>query len=87
MTNPPHSMPGRLHTDAPRIFISYARKDGKEFALELHRRLTEEHGFSLWQDLADMEGGKDWWQQIYEALTGGQVEYLVLVMTPAADNY
>ena len=65
----------------PRIFISYARTDGESFAKELRRRLRE-HGFSLWQDRTEMEGGKDWWQQIVEALD--HVEYLLLVMTPAA---
>src|SRR5574338_577406 len=64
----------------PRVFISYARSDGEAIAKELRRRL-EQH-FTLWQDRAEMEGGKDWWQQIVEAL--GHVEYLVLVMTPAA---
>ena len=67
---------------APRIFVSYARSDGKEIAAELRRRLQDEHGFPLWQDLADMEGGKDWWLQITEAID--HVEFLVLVMTPAA---
>jgi TIR domain/NB-ARC domain/APAF-1 helical domain/WD domain, G-beta repeat len=67
---------------APRIFVSYARSDGKEFATELRRRLQDEHGFPLWHDLADMEGGKDWWQQITEAID--HVEFLVLVMTSAA---
>ena len=67
---------------APRIFVSYARSDGKAFAAELRRRLQDEHGFPLWQDLADMEGGKDWWLQITDAID--HVEFLVLVMTSAA---
>ncbi|HNP28627.1 MAG TPA: TIR domain-containing protein, partial [Nitrospirales bacterium] len=65
----------------PRIFLSYARKDGEVFARDLRQKLTD-HGFSLWQDRTQMEGGKDWWDQILEALK--QVEYLVLVMTEAA---
>jgi hypothetical protein len=32
---------------------------GRKLATELRRRLQDEHGFPLWQDLADMEGGKD----------------------------
>ena len=67
---------------APRIFVSYARSDGKEIAAELRRRLQDEHGFPLWQDLADLEGGKDWWLQITDAID--HVEFLVLVMTSAA---
>ena len=39
----------------PRIFVSYARSDGKTFAAELRDRLQ----FPLWQDLVDLEGGKD----------------------------
>jgi WD40 repeat protein len=70
-----------LEAGHPRIFVSYARSDGTALARELRRRLSE-HGFSLWQDVADMEGGKDWWHQITEAIR--RVEYLVLVMTPAA---
>ncbi len=67
---------------APRIFVSYARSDGKEIAAELRRRLQDDHGFPLWQDLADLEGGRDWWLQITDAID--HVEFLVLVMTPAA---
>jgi hypothetical protein len=44
----------------PRIFVSYARSDGGALSHALHRRLEQEAGFSLWQDLADLEGGKDW---------------------------
>jgi hypothetical protein len=66
----------------PRIFVSYARSDGKAFASALRRRLQDEHGFPLWQDLADMEGGRDWWLQITDAID--RTEYLVLVMTPRA---
>ena len=39
-------------------------------------------GFSPWHDCQDMAGGRDWWRQITEAID--RVEYLVLVMTPAA---
>ena len=66
---------------APRIFVSYARSDGKEIAAELRRRLQAE-GFALLQDLTDLEGGKDWWRQITGVID--QIEYLLLVMTPNA---
>ena len=65
----------------PRIFVSYARSDGKAFARRLSERLRAE-GFSLWRDLADMEGGRDWWQQIEEAIRA--IEYLILVITAAS---
>ena len=50
-------------------------------AAELRRRLQAE-GFALWQDLTDMEGGRDWWRQITGVID--QIEYLLLVMTPNA---
>src|SRR5206468_5731636 len=65
----------------PHVFISYARTDGELFATDLRKRLEAEH-IPLWQDRVDLEGGKDWWLQITEALE--KVEFLVLVMTPAA---
>lgn len=65
----------------PRVFISYARTDGEPFATRLRQRLEAEH-IPLWQDRVGLEGGKDWWLQITDALE--KVEFLVLVMTPAA---
>src|SRR3989440_3743744 len=67
--------------ESPRVFISYARADGEQFATDLRQRLLAEH-IPLWQDRVGMEGGTDWWQQITQALD--HVEFLVLVMTPAA---
>jgi hypothetical protein len=67
----------------PRVFLSYARKDGEAFATNLRRRLQEEESeITLWQDRAEMEGGVGWWKQIEEALD--HVRFLVIVMTPAA---
>jgi hypothetical protein len=65
----------------PRVFISYARSDGETFATGLRERLERER-ISLWQDRVKMEGGRDWWLQIVEALD--HVEFMALVMTPAA---
>ena len=62
------------------IFLSYARSDGEDFAREVRTRLEGEQ-FSLWQDRVSMEGGRDWWLQIVEALD--HVEFMVLLMTPA----
>ena len=39
-----------------RIFISYSRKDGAEFADSLRQRLQREN-LSVWQDLITLEGG------------------------------
>jgi hypothetical protein len=76
-------MSGESFTPKPTAFISYARKDGEEFATNLRKRLKEEEPeITLWQDRAEMEGGVGWWKQIEEALD--QVRFLVIVMTPAA---
>jgi hypothetical protein len=76
-------MPASKNTavGSPRVFISYARADGEQFAADLRQRL-QATSIPLWQDRIGMEGGKDWWQQITEALD--HVEFMVLVMTPAA---
>src|SRR4051812_13973033 len=67
----------------PRVFLSYARKDGEAFATALRRRLaTEEPEITLWQDRVALEGGVGWWTQIEAALD--QVKFLVIVMTPQA---
>jgi WD40 repeat protein len=66
---------------APRVFLSYARDDGETFATELRQRLESEH-IPLWQDRVGLEGGRDWWLQIVEALD--RVEFMLMVMTPAA---
>src|SRR5215217_7548212 len=63
------------------VFISYARSDGATFADLLRRRLDDEY-IPLWQDRVGMEGGRDWWLQITEALD--RVEFMALVITPNA---
>jgi WD40 repeat protein len=76
-------MPSNLKPITARsgVFISYARSDGEEFADRLRQRLESE-GIPLWQDRVGMEGGRDWWLQITEALD--QVEFMTLVITPKA---
>ena len=63
------------------VFISYARSDGEEFANVLRHRLETEN-IPLWQDRVGMEGGRDWWLQITEALD--LVQFMALVITPSA---
>lgn len=71
-----------MGSQAPRIFISYARADAKQVAREIQNRLEVEHGFSLWRDLSDLEGGSDWQAEVERAIDA--VEFLVLVVTPCA---
>jgi TIR domain-containing protein/NB-ARC domain-containing protein len=63
------------------VFISYARSDGEAFAHRLRQQL-EKQNIRLWQDRVGMEGGRDWWLQIAEALDN--VAFMTLVMTPNA---
>jgi WD40 repeat protein len=76
-------MPSNRKPIKPRkgVFISYARNDGGKFAKRLRQRLDGE-GVPLWRDREGMEGGRDWWLQITEALD--QVEFMALVITPMA---
>jgi len=66
-----------------RTFISYSRKDGADFAAQL-RRDPERKGFSIWQDLVALEGGRDWWTQIKGALKSKALQHLILAVTPRA---
>ena len=61
------------------VFISYARSDGEAFAHRLREQL-EKQNIRLWQDRVALEGGRDWWMQITEALE--HVRFLALVVTP-----
>jgi hypothetical protein len=69
--------------DQARIFISYSRKDGAEFAANLRNRLISQD-LSVWQDIITLEGGRDWWSQIEEALRSKTLQHFILVVTPAA---
>ena len=66
-----------------RIFISYSRKDGAEFAANLRKRLQKQD-LSIWQDLIALEGGRDWWSQIEDALKSKVLQHSIFVITPAA---
>jgi WD40 repeat protein len=64
--------------------ISYARSDGEEFSQKINDLLVR-NGIPVWQDkigAIGMEGGKDWWQQITQAIN--KVEFIVLVATTAS---
>ena len=47
------------------VFLSYARKDGEEFAAMLRERLREKApDIVLKQDRLVLEGGVGWWKQL-----------------------
>ena len=66
----------------PRVFISYSRQDGYEFAQKL-RMLLIERGLLLYHDINDLQGNLgDWGRQIEAAIKA--VEHVVLILTPKA---
>src|SRR5271166_4018993 len=66
-----------------RVFVSYSRKDGARFAKRLREKLGK-HDLSVWQDIVALEGGRDWWSQIEDALRSKELQHFILVVTPAA---
>jgi WD40 repeat protein len=72
-----------LDQRSDRIFISYSRKDGAKFAAGLRKRLLHQN-LSIWQDIIALEGGRDWWSQIEDALKSKALQHFVLIVTPAA---
>src|SRR5271165_7501713 len=66
-----------------RIFVSYSRKDGAAFAADLRSKLLR-NDLSVWQDIVALEGGRDWWSQIEEAIRSKTLQHFVPVVTPAA---
>lgn len=49
----------------PRTFISYARRDGRDFAEAFERR-TADAGLTAWRDMKSVEGGGDIRQQVLQ---------------------
>jgi len=62
------------------VFISYERRNGREFAAELRAELAPT--FHIWQDVVALQGGEGWWEQIKAAIEG--IDTLVLVITERA---
>jgi hypothetical protein len=56
---------GLSHLAAPHFYF-IAWSDGEQFARNLRNKLEQK--LALWQDRTEMEGGKNWWNQIEEAL-------------------
>ena len=80
LSSPP-TPPVPKPNSATRIFLSYALKDGTEAAARLRSDLMSA-GFSVWQDIEDMQGGKAWKAQLRQALR--EVDAVVVLLTPEA---
>ena len=65
------------------VFVSYSRKDGAAFAASLREKLLKQD-LSVWQDIVALEGGRDWWSQIEDALRSKALQHFILVVTPAS---
>ncbi len=65
-------------SEQPRVFISYARKDGVALAQHLQKDLKEQ-GFDAWLDTQRIAGGAVWTDVIESALD--QAEYVVALLT------
>jgi WD40 repeat protein len=68
-------------TAAPRIFISYARKDGRALALRLQERLRDA-GQTAWLDTSEIDGGGSWGGDIERAIDG--CETLLALLSPGS---
>ena len=66
-----------MTTNDLRIFISYAREDGRELAIRLRDDLTSS-GYSVWLDVSEIAGGASWSQEIEEAIEGCDIALALL---------
>jgi len=64
-----------------RVFLSYARSDGSTSVTCLHDEL-QRAGFSVWMDVAALEGTSAWREQLRTALRN--TDALIVLMTPGA---
>ena len=69
------------HAENAQIFISYARRDGRDLAAGL-RQTLDAQGFPIWQDVVAMGGGDEWWPQIAHAIENARC--MVLILTDGA---
>ncbi|MBI4910160.1 MAG: TIR domain-containing protein [Acidobacteria bacterium] len=66
-----------------RVFISYAVRDGADFARQFRHRLhTADPMLPVWQDIVALRGGDTWRNAIFRALD--QVDCVALILTPLA---
>lgn len=64
-----------------KIFISYARKDGHDLALQLQTSLIHLK-YDVWLDTSEIEGGDDWGGCIESAIDSCHI--LLALMSPAS---
>lgn len=67
-------------TDRYQIFISYARKDGAEFASRLFREL-QSTGHAPWLDEEHLKAGMNWGKDIEQAIN--ECDFLLAILTRA----
>ena len=61
----------------PRIFISYAHRDGGELAACVHRDLTAA-GFDAWRNVRQLLGGDCWDKEIEGGINGSDAALALL---------
>src|SRR5215472_11647693 len=71
----------RAMESSPRIFISYSRGDGRDFAEAFERRLEHDAGIRSWRDLKSMGSGEIR-PQVLRAIE--QTQHLVLILSRRA---
>jgi hypothetical protein len=69
-----------MHTESPRMFVSYARQDA-EFALRLAKSLREA-GATIWMDQLDIRPGQRWDEAVEAALR--ECVGLIVVLSPTS---
>jgi len=69
------------NAEKAQIFISYARRDGRDLAAGLRQMLASQQ-FDIWQDVVAMGGGDEWWPQIAHAIE--HAGCMVLILTDGA---
>jgi hypothetical protein len=64
-----------------RVFLSYARADGKD-ACDFFQKSLTNAGYCVWRDIDNLPGGAFWRQGIEDAIK--QVDAVLLFVTPGA---
>lgn len=64
-----------------KILISYARADSLDASARLRAEL-QQAGYEVWRDIEEMRGGKDWKEQLRQAIVA--VDAVVVLLTPAS---